>query len=125
MRGHSDLIDLRMKGAKFQSVTLIDFDFDVDWKKWGEQPRVTVNGDGVVDLDLRFVVGLTVYIESYDQDRADDLMQKCIDSGALIVASSTYPDPTQDPYNQVKIKSHLFFKHYQNIHDNNHHIRIG
>jgi hypothetical protein len=110
MKGAKELIDLRRRGIKPASVCLYDFEFDTDWLKWGELPRITVHKDKISDIDLRFVVGMTVMIESYSQDRADHLYEKCISSGASIVAASSYPSPKDDPYNKVKSTSRLYFK---------------
>lgn len=110
MKGAKELIDLRRRGIKPASVCLYDFEFDTDWLKWGELPRITVHKDKISDIDLRFVVGMTVMIESYNQDRADHLYEKCIASGASIVASSSYPSPKDDPYSKVKSTSRLYFK---------------
>jgi hypothetical protein len=125
MRGHDKLIAMRMAGKTPKCVTLLDFDFDTDWARWGDQPRICVKGDAVVDMDLRFVVGLVVHIDTYCPERAEDILAKCIDNGAVIVAANSSPPPAADPYCRVPSKSHLFFRHFENIHDNHHHVRIG
>lgn len=110
MKGAKELLELRKQGIKPASVCLYDFAFDTDWVKWGELPRITVNNDKISDIDLRFVVGMTVMIESYNQDRADHLFEKCIASGASIVAASSYPSPKDDPYSRVKSNTRFYFK---------------
>lgn len=110
MKGHKDLIGMRMRGIKPASVCIYDYEFDADWMKWGELPRVTVHKDKIIDIDLRFVVGMTVMIESYNQDRADHLFEKCINAGASIIAASTYPRPQDDPYSRVKSETRFYFK---------------
>lgn len=122
MRGHDKLIAMRLEGLKPKSVSLCDFPIDTDWAKWGDLPRICVKGDPIVDLDLRFVVGLMVFIDSNSEERAEALLQKCIDNGAAIVASSSFPE--SDPYCKTPSKRHLFFRHFGNIHDNHHHVRL-
>ena len=125
MRGHDKLIALRMEGKTPKCVSLWDFEMDTDWARWGEQPRVCVKGDPVIDMDLRFVVGLVVHIETHCPKRAEDILAKCVDCGAVIVAASSTPPPALDPYVRTPSKSHLFFRHFENINDNHHHVRIG
>lgn len=124
MKGHHDLIKMRMARQTPACVCLYDFPFDTDWAKWGDLPRVCTEGQPVVDLDLRFVVGLTVHIESNSEDRANHLFDKCIAMGANIVASSSYPSPEQDPYSRAPSKSRLFFRHFGNQHDKHHSVRF-
>lgn len=124
MRGHNDLIAMRTAGKTPASVSLHDMPFDTDWAKWGDLPRVCVDKDPIVDLDLRFVVGLVVHIDSHNERRADQLFRKCIDAGAAIVASSAYPRPAADPYARQPSKQQLFFRHFKNQHDNHHYARF-
>ena len=124
MKGHNDLIKMRISGKKPASVTIYDYPFDTDWTTYGDLPRVCVHGDAIVDLDLRFVVGLTVFIESNNEARADHLLEKCIAMGATIVAASSYFSPQQDPYSKTASKSRLFFKDFGGQIDNHHHARF-
>lgn len=101
MKGQHDLIKMRMARKTPACVCLYDFPFDTDWAKWGDLPRITTHGDPVVDLDLRFVVGMTVMIETHDQDRAQELFDKCVSAGANIVAASSFPSFKDDPYSQT------------------------
>jgi hypothetical protein len=125
MKGHHDLIKMRMASKTPASVTIYDYPFDTDWAKWGDLPRVCTEGQPVVDLDLRFVVGLTVHIESNSEDRANHLFDKCIAMGADIVAASSYPTDQEDPFAKQPSKSRLFFRHFGNQHDNHHFARIN
>jgi len=124
MKGHIDLIKMRMASKKPASVAIYDYPFDTDWTKYGDLPRVCVHGEAVVDLDLRFVIGMVVFIESNSEARADQLLEKCIAMGASIVAASSYPSPQQDPYSKTASKSQLFFKDFGGQIDNNHHVRF-
>ncbi len=110
MKGHHDLIKLRLARQTPASLCIYDFPMDTDWAKWGEIPRITTHGDQVIDLDLRFVVGMTVMIESYNQDRAEHLFDKCVSAGAAIVAASNYPSPKDDPYNRVEANTRFYFR---------------
>jgi hypothetical protein len=125
MHGHDKLIAMRIGGKVPKSVILVDFDFDTDWAQWGDLPRICVKGDAVVDMDLRFVVGLIVHIETHCPERAEAILSKCIENGAVIVAANSYPPPSLDPYSRTPSQSHLFFRHFQNIHDNHHHVRFN
>ena len=89
MRGHDELIAMRIRGNHPQAVNICDFPVKLDW--YGDCPTVCVAEDHVVDLDLRFVFGMVVHIEGHDEGRADDLMQKCIEADARIVSRSCYP----------------------------------
>lgn len=115
MKGAKELLELRKQGIKPASVCLMDYEFDTDWLKWGELPRITVHNDKISDIDLRFVVGMTVMIESYNQDRADHLFEKCIGSGASIVAASIHPKPEDDPFNKVKSINRFYFKNVSQV----------
>jgi hypothetical protein len=124
MRGHNDLIAMRIAGQLPACVSLHDHPIDTKWAEWGDLPRVCVDKDPVVDLDLRFVVGMVVHIDSHNERRAEQLFQKCIDAGAAIVASSTYPGHAADPYARQPSKQQIFFRHFQNQHDNHHYVRL-
>ena len=123
MRGHDDLIKMRMAGKLPPCVCLYDMPFDVEWRCFGDMPRVCVAGDHVVDLDLRLVFGMTVFIECHDMARADLLLGKCVESGAIIVAASAWRPQSQDPYNRAKSTSHIFYRHFGGINDNHHYAR--
>lgn len=110
MKGQHDLIKMRMARQTPACVCLYDFPFDTDWAKWGDLPRVTTHDEPVVDMDLRFVVGMTVMIESHDQDRAKQLFDKCVSAGAKIVAASNYPSPKDDPRNMAKSNTIFHFR---------------
>ena len=125
MRGHDKLIAMRMAGKTPDCVSLWDFDMDTDWARWGDLPRVCVKGTPTIDMDLRFVIGLTVHIEAHSEDRAEEMLAKCVEAGAVIVAASSYPPTSVDPWGRAPSKSHLFFRHFQGIHDNHHHVRFS
>jgi hypothetical protein len=91
MRGHDELIAMRIRGDHPQAVNICDFPVKLDWAEFGSCPTVCVNDDFVIDLDLRFVFGMIVHIDGHDEARADAIMQKCIEAEARIVSRSCYP----------------------------------
>ena len=91
MRGHDELIAMRIRGNHPKAVNICDFPVKLD----AECPTVCVAEDHVVDLDLRFVFDMVVHIDGHDEARADELMQKCIDADARIVSRSCYPKTYQ------------------------------
>jgi len=93
MRGHDELIAMRIRGNHPEAVNICDFPVKLDW--YGDCPTVCVSEDHVVDLDLRFVFDMVVHIDGHDEARADELMQKCIDADARIVSRSCYPKTYQ------------------------------
>lgn len=121
MRGHDDLIKMRMMGRKPESVFFYDYPIDTDWASWGETPRIAIHGDDVVDMDLRFVVGLKVHVSTTRKMRGDAFFDKCVDAGAEIVALSV--EPENDPYAKQKSQLRFFFRNFGGINDNHHHTR--
>lgn len=89
MRGHDELIAMRIRGNHPQAVNICDFPVKPD--PFMECPTVCVTDDHIVDLDLRFVFDMIVHIDGHDEERADELMQKCIAADARIVSRSCYP----------------------------------
>jgi len=124
MKGAEDLIKMRLAGIKPPSVTIYDYPNDTDWARWGDLPRVCTSGEKIGHIDLRFVIGLTVYIEGHDPRRVDFLREKCEEMGAEIVAASCYPPFEMDPYAKQKSKQTLYFKNYQGEKDNAQRIEL-
>jgi hypothetical protein len=90
MIGSKELIEMRMRGIKPPSVTLVDAKVKVDWFEYNAPPVVCIHGAKMPDMDLRFVVDMIVFIEMGDKNRSDQLFQKCIDSGARIVSGGVF-----------------------------------
>jgi hypothetical protein len=90
MQGHNDLIAMRINGHTPASVSLVDKKIKTDWAAYGELPVISVDGDHIVDLDLRYVVNMVVFIESWDRERATQLFNKCVQAGALIVCGGYF-----------------------------------
>lgn len=88
MRGHEKLIAMRKAGKRPAIVFLNDFDCPTNWFETGDKHvTVSIAGEPLNRVDLRFLVGLTVSATSYDESRAKDLMQACQRAGAAVVGA--------------------------------------
>lgn len=88
MRGHEKLIAMRKAGKRPAIVFLNDFPCLTDWfETGGKHVTVSVDGDQLNRIDLRFLVGLTVSATSYNEGRAKALMQVCQSAGAAVVGA--------------------------------------
>jgi hypothetical protein len=91
MRGHEEIIKMRMQGYAPDYINLDDFakpNRMIDWqKKFDESftPIVCVSGDQIEMLDLRFLVNLTVNITSENEQRAKKLFDRAKKAGAKTV----------------------------------------
>lgn len=87
MRGHEGVILMRRSGYRPQHVSLTDAPGAWHWTRYPEQhatPAVFVDPmDTVARLDLRFLVGLTVFVDT--DFRAKELVLACESAGAEIV----------------------------------------
>ena len=88
MRGHEHLIDMRKAGQRPAIVFINDFPCQTDWADWGDHATVCVHGDSLSNMDLRFVVGMTVSVSSFDESRAKRIADACKQAGARIVAGA-------------------------------------
>lgn len=89
MKGHEPIIAMRRNGIAPKIVFVNDFP-DVcakDWHLHGDHATVSVDGDAVGVLDLRFLIGLMVSITGSTETRAKALAEKAKDAGATTVAS--------------------------------------
>lgn len=102
MKGHEPLIAMRRQGFVPGSVWL-DLDpsnywrtwpqfLGVEWRKYpgsvGTAHVQVETGDSIPRLDLRFVVGLTCWVQGSDSYRVAQLHQACTDAGAKRVLSA-------------------------------------
>jgi hypothetical protein len=89
MRGHTDLISIRLRGCKpAGTVFLDDYPIDERWTRWLERqtmPTVCTHGDDLASLDLRFVVGLQVNVTGDKANRVKALAGACKKAGAEVV----------------------------------------
>ncbi len=89
MRGHEQVIALRLKGVKPAIVFVNDFPCATDWLEHNEHATISIaNNTPVHLLDLRCLVGLVVSISSDDEQRAKALAAACKRVGARTVAAA-------------------------------------
>lgn len=106
MRGHEPLIAMRLRGLKPASCWLTDVDaagLCREWQNWAEsraKPLVLVEpGENLQRLDLRFLVGLDVFVDMVEPDRMRAVVEACDAAGAhRVVGMSSHPSrhPTAD-----------------------------
>lgn len=88
MQGHIPIIQMRMKRKAPRIVFVNDYPCQTDWfENEGDAATVSVHGDAIETLDLRFLVGLRVSISSPQENRAKALLERCRDIGVAAVAS--------------------------------------
>lgn len=103
MKGHEPLIAMRRQGF-VPSAVWLDLDPSNCWRTWPQflggiewkrfpastgAAHVQVEpGDSIPRLDLRFVVGLTCWVQGSDAHRVHLLHQACDDAGAKRVLST-------------------------------------
>ena len=92
MRGHEQIIEMRMDGVA-PSCVFID-DFPIDWDmanaKYSDEEDsnvVCVHGDNPRTVNLSFLVGLDVRITSDSERRSKALFEKAVACGAKTVAA--------------------------------------
>ena len=86
MRGHDQIIQMRIKGRKPLVINIIDH------KHFStiEECDVDVSDDQISKIDLRFVMDCLVTISSDSQERCDQLEKICIENGARQVAADVF-----------------------------------
>ena len=90
MKGHEGIIKMRQQGYAPRIVHIDDYDFEsplIDWQQYDHAPTVCMNKDVLEMLDLRFLVGLNVFISSGTEERAKKLFDLCKKAGAKMVSS--------------------------------------
>lgn len=87
MKGHDDLIRMRVGGMAPEVIFINDYPCKTDWFVHGDYCTVSVYEDPIRTLDLRFVVGLKVIISTDNENRAKDLLDACIQANAHMVVS--------------------------------------
>lgn len=92
MRGHQHLIEMRMNRRKPEIVFLNDYPCETNWLEHGECPTICTHGDDLKQLDLRFLVGLTVSISATVEKRAKQLFELVKSAGAAVVAACHVQD---------------------------------
>lgn len=87
MRGHEDLIKLRLQGLKPAWVYINDHKCRTDWRTDGMPATVCVAGEAISSLDMRFLVGLSVVVNADDKQRAVALFEAVKLTGAEFVVA--------------------------------------
>ena len=96
MRGHENIISMRMRGQTPKIVFLNDYPCKTDWFEHSENATVCTDNNPISSLDLRFLVGLTVSISAPTEARAKALFAKAKWFGAKTVAAChVQPDKHQ------------------------------
>ena len=94
MRGQENIIAMRMKGVKPAGmVWLCDYPIRPEFIEWQYasdcmNPSVSVHGDEIGALDLRFVVGMPVDVTGTDSRRVKALAGACRRAGASTVIAN-------------------------------------
>lgn len=78
MRGHQELIQMRMNRKAPRMVFVNDWDCRTDWfENPGDAVTICTAGDDLESLDMRFLVGLRVSVSSASEKRAKRLFDLC------------------------------------------------
>jgi hypothetical protein len=90
MIGHLPLINMRMSGQAPKYISIEDHKSlnAHEWHEWDDFPVICIAKDDLFTLDLRFAIGLTVFLTSFDERRAKAVHQKLIDAKARVITSS-------------------------------------
>jgi hypothetical protein len=87
MRGHTKIIEMRLKRQVPPFVFINDWPCKTDWFDYGDHATVCTAGDQLSNLDFRFLVGLRVSISAVSEDRAKSLFDRVKAAGASVVAA--------------------------------------
>lgn len=91
MRGHQALIAMRRRGMRPQSVSISVDKPDPcakDWQDWASFAAVEVEAtESVPLLDLRFCVGMMVFVDGMSRQRCEAVEKACRAAGASKVVT--------------------------------------
>jgi hypothetical protein len=87
MRGHTELIEMRLQGLKPELVFLNDWPLNNKWRQPNDSPEVSIHDEMPARADLRFLVGLRVSISCRTESRAKAFFEAAKAAGAEIVTS--------------------------------------
>lgn len=96
MRGHEQLIELRMRGKAMAVSIGTDRDQTLylpsHWPALGTSHAfIAIQPDErLIDLDLRFLVGLRVHVDGCDADRVDEVYEAAKAAGATRVLATIF-----------------------------------
>ena len=92
MRGHEEIIAMRHGGHRpdiiFIHVGIDNSGSHLDWQTWTpKNAEVEIADASLAGLDLRFTVGLLVWVSGQDQGRVSAIHIACLEAGAKRVVS--------------------------------------
>ena len=87
MRGHTEVIRIRLQGVCPKIVFLNDYPCQTDWFDAGGHATVCTHNEAISSLDLRFLAGLVVSISADTESRAKRLFERAKTCGAVVVAA--------------------------------------
>ena len=95
MRGHQPILAMRRRRVAPKSVWLSTDPIDPDlWRAWPEfcsHAHVQIDvGDNAQALDLRFLVGMLVFVDGNNQSRVEEIERAAIDAGAARVLGAVF-----------------------------------
>lgn len=99
MRGHDELIAMRMGGKRPAIVFINDFHCETDWHLYGDHVTISTAGDDLDWTRFRFLKGLTVSILAEREDRLRDLVEVAKKSGVAFLAGCCI-DPSLPAWKQ-------------------------
>ena len=101
MRGHEALLAMRMRGAAPDDIHIDTVPNGLwrDWPEWNARhAHILIEPhENVALLDLRFVVGLLVFVEGELVGRVRDVAKACADAQARRVICFVLEDPRNGP----------------------------
>ena len=83
MKGHEHIINMRLQGLKPEIVFVCDYPCETDWHEHNDHPTVSVHGDNIETLDMRFLVGVVVSVSSNCEKRARRLFKAVLGAKPL------------------------------------------
>ena len=96
MRGHLEVIEMRLAGHKPPIVFLSDWPMDKKWRSPNAAPEVSIVGEKPQHADLRFLIGLRVNITCNTEARAKAFFEAAKAAKAEIVACGWSESPKRN-----------------------------
>lgn len=88
MRGHEELIEMRLNGKAPSIIFINDYPCQTDWENYGDYVTICTAEDPIKTLDMRFLVDMTVLVSSTSEKRAMELLEACKEHGVRKVVST-------------------------------------
>lgn len=87
MKGHVEIIEMRLQRKKPSIVFVNDFQCKTGWVDYGDHATVCTDGDSINALDFRYLNGTRVSISAKSEERAKALFERIKQAGASTVAA--------------------------------------